>query len=121
MLLYISFWCNNKSYICEHDHQLTTKAVEKDARRNREHHYLCGSLRDEGSTLTLLFPLPNIPFPMKNSSNEWSDKPRSKRHVSTKSNQEKSAKDLALECKEWLESPTGSALSLYTRTYIQSP
>ncbi|KAK1426015.1 hypothetical protein QVD17_14682 [Tagetes erecta] len=80
--------------------QLTTKALEKNACRNRESHYLCGSLREEGSTLTLLFPLPNVPFRMKKSSTEWSDKPTSKRHVSVKSNQEKRARELILKCQK---------------------
>lgn len=77
--------------------QLTTKSVEKDPNRNREPHYLCGSVtelaKSTKSTLTVLSPLPNVPFPMKKSSHEWGDTPRSRRGFLSITNQEKRAKE----------------------------
>ncbi|KAJ9542634.1 hypothetical protein OSB04_029140 [Centaurea solstitialis] len=78
--------------------QLTIKAVEKDPSRNREPHYLCGAVTMEESTLTVLSPLPNVPFPMKKSSNKWDDTPRSRRGYKSRSNQEKRAKEQMLKC-----------------------
>ncbi|KAI3677210.1 hypothetical protein L1987_86833 [Smallanthus sonchifolius] len=90
--------------------QLTTKAVENDPSRNREPHYLCGSLREEDSTLTLLSSLPNTPFPMKKSSNEWGNTPKSRRGVLSKSNREKRAKDQILKCRTQHKLPSGQNL-----------
>ncbi|KAL8204972.1 hypothetical protein R6Q57_010595 [Mikania cordata] len=78
--------------------QLTTKAVEKDPHRNREPHYLCGSITEEDSCLTVLSPLPNIPIPMKISSTEWGDTPKTSRGVKSRSNQEKRAKEQISKC-----------------------
>ncbi|XP_043687934.1 uncharacterized protein LOC122639171 [Telopea speciosissima] len=47
--------------------QLTAKAVEKDPYRNRAPHFLCGSLTEENTILTVHTPLPHVPFPMKES------------------------------------------------------
>nr|GEU38693.1 AT hook, DNA-binding motif-containing protein [Tanacetum cinerariifolium] len=68
--------------------QLTTKSVEKDPRRNREPHYLCGALTTEGSTLNVFSPLPN----------ELGETPRSRRGHLTISNQEKRAREQGLKC-----------------------
>uniref|UniRef100_A0A5B7BSE2 Putative DNA binding protein isoform 1 n=1 Tax=Davidia involucrata TaxID=16924 RepID=A0A5B7BSE2_DAVIN len=73
--------------------QLTTRAVEKDPLRNRAPHFLCGSLTEEESALTLITPLPDIPFPMKKSLNEWCNAPRTIRGFLSESNQAKRAKD----------------------------
>ncbi|KAA8516698.1 hypothetical protein F0562_016796 [Nyssa sinensis] len=73
--------------------QLTTRAVEKDPLRNRAPHFLCGSLTEEESVLTLITPLPNIPFPMKKSLNEWCNAPRTIRGFLSELNQAKRAKD----------------------------
>eukprot|EP00262_Sarcandra_glabra_P010722 TRINITY_DN2610_c0_g2_i1.p1 TRINITY_DN2610_c0_g2~~TRINITY_DN2610_c0_g2_i1.p1 ORF type:complete len:245 (-),score=40.62 TRINITY_DN2610_c0_g2_i1:188-814(-) len=71
--------------------QLTRKAVEKDPSRNRAPHFLCGSLTKEDSTLTINTSLPNSPFPMKKSLNEWADTPRSIRGFLSNLNQAKRA------------------------------
>ncbi|XP_050380080.1 uncharacterized protein LOC126797498 isoform X2 [Argentina anserina] len=47
--------------------QLTSKAVEKDAIRNRAPHFLCVSLTEEDSVVTISNPIPNNPFPLKTS------------------------------------------------------
>ncbi|KAF7112825.1 hypothetical protein RHSIM_RhsimUnG0189100 [Rhododendron simsii] len=73
--------------------QLTAKEVEKDPRRNRAPHFLCGSLTEEESTLTINTPLPDTPFPMKKSLNEWSNAPRTIRGYLSKSNQARRAKE----------------------------
>lgn len=73
--------------------QLTTRAVEKDPLRNRVPHFLCGSITEEDSTLTMYTPLPDIPFPMKKSLNEWATAPRTIRGFLSVSNQEKRAKE----------------------------
>ncbi|CAL5411786.1 unnamed protein product [Camellia sinensis] len=73
--------------------QLTTKAVEKDPLRNRAPHFLCGYLSEEESTLTVITPLPDTPFPMKKSLNEWSNAPRTIRGFLSVSNQAKRAKE----------------------------
>lgn len=67
--------------------------MEKDPLRNRAPHFLCGSLTEEESTLTMYTPLPDIPFPMKKSLNEWANAPRTIRGYLSVSNQEKRAKD----------------------------
>lgn len=74
-------------------YQLTTRAVERDPLRNRAPHFLCGSLTEEDSTLTVNTPLPDTPFPMKKSTNEWSNAPRSIRGFVSVTNQEKRAKE----------------------------
>lgn len=58
--------------------------MEKDPHRNREPHYLCGSVAEEESTLTVFSPLPDVPF---------GDTPRSKRGYISNSNQKKRVKD----------------------------
>lgn len=73
--------------------QLTTRAVEKDPLRNRAPHFLCGSLTEEESTLTMYTPFPDVPFPMKKSLNEWANAPRTIRGFLSVSNQEKRAKE----------------------------
>ncbi|XP_058214254.1 uncharacterized protein LOC131325816 isoform X2 [Rhododendron vialii] len=73
--------------------QLTAREVEKDPRRNRAPHFLCGSLTEEESTLTINTPLPDTPFPMKKSLNEWSNAPRTIRGYLSKSNQARRAKE----------------------------
>ncbi|KAI9090686.1 hypothetical protein K1719_028539 [Acacia pycnantha] len=47
--------------------QLTTKEVEADHARSRVPHFLCGSLSEEESTLTVSTSVLNVPFPMKKS------------------------------------------------------
>ncbi|KAL4560393.1 hypothetical protein LXL04_032544 [Taraxacum kok-saghyz] len=88
--------------------QLTPRSVEKDPNRNREPHYLCGSVtkKDDSSTLTVVSPLPNVPIPMKKSTNEWGDTPRSKRGFVSTSNQERRAKEYSPK----IENKTSQAL-----------
>ncbi|KAK1404734.1 putative general transcription factor 3C polypeptide 2-like [Heracleum sosnowskyi] len=50
--------------------QLTSKAVGRDPLRHRAPHFLCGSLTEEDSTLTMYTPLPEIPLLMKKPSNQ---------------------------------------------------
>ncbi|KAI3746249.1 hypothetical protein L6452_08673 [Arctium lappa] len=90
--------------------QLTIKAVEKDPSRNREPHYLCGAVTMEESALTVLSPLPNVPFLMKKSSKEWGDTPRSRRGYISRSNQEKRAREQMLKCQPPEEQPQPLAL-----------
>ncbi|XP_076900909.1 uncharacterized protein LOC143555199 [Bidens hawaiensis] len=92
----VAYCCSDGKVI---NFQLTAKAVEKDPHRNREPHYYCGSLtEEEDSSLTVLSPLPNIPIPMKKSSTEFSDTPRSSRGLKSKSNQEMRAKGHISKC-----------------------
>ncbi|XP_071701635.1 uncharacterized protein [Rutidosis leptorrhynchoides] len=91
----VAYCCSNGTVL---QFQLTTKAVDKDPRRNREPHYLCGALTMEGSVVTIVNPLPDIPFPMKKSSNEWGNTPRSRRGFLAVSNQEKRAREQGLRC-----------------------
>lgn len=72
--------------------QLTHKAVEKDPHRNRAPHFLCGSFSEEESALIVTSPLPNTPFPMKKSLNEWANAPRTIRGFLCVYNQAKRAK-----------------------------
>ncbi|XP_052172689.1 LOW QUALITY PROTEIN: uncharacterized protein LOC127788456 [Diospyros lotus] len=85
------------AYCCEDGtvlrFQLTYKAVEKDPLRNRAPHFLCGSLSEEDSALTVISPLPDIPYPMKKSLSEWGNAPRTIRGFLSVSNQEKRAKE----------------------------
>lgn len=55
--------------------------------RNRAPQYLCGSLTEEGSSVSVNTPLPDDPFLMKKSSNEPGDIPRSMRDLLSDSNQ----------------------------------
>ncbi|PSS23600.1 General transcription factor 3C polypeptide like [Actinidia chinensis var. chinensis] len=73
--------------------QLTERTVEKDPLRNRAPHFLCGSVTEEESTITINTPLPDTPFPMKKSLNEWSNAPRTIRGFLSESNQAKRAKE----------------------------
>lgn len=41
--------------------------MEKDAIRNRAPHFLCVSLTEEDSVVTINTPVPNNPFPLKTS------------------------------------------------------
>ncbi|RWW87796.1 hypothetical protein BHE74_00003350, partial [Ensete ventricosum] len=55
--------------------QLTTRFVDKDPRRGRTPHFLCGSLSEGGGTFKINTPLPNtplahVPFIQKKPSNE---------------------------------------------------
>lgn len=94
--------------------KLTTKAVEKDPHRNREPHYLCGSITEEDSCLTVLSPLPTVPILMKKSSTEWVGTPVTSRGVKSRSNQEKRAKeDQMSKCQTPTKQSSGSpSLSL---------
>ncbi|XP_076956484.1 uncharacterized protein LOC143631685 isoform X2 [Bidens hawaiensis] len=104
----VAYCCSDGKVI---NFQLTTKAVEKDPHRNREPHYYCGSLtEEEDSSLTVLSPLPNIPIPMKKSSTEFSDTPRSSRGVKSKSNQEMRAKDHISKCQTPPKQSSGGPL-----------
>ncbi|XP_035544457.1 uncharacterized protein LOC108983424 isoform X5 [Juglans regia] len=62
--------------------QLTTKAVDKDHSRNRTPHFLCGSLTEEESAITINTPVPNSLFPLKKSLNKSGDTPVSMREFS---------------------------------------
>ncbi|XP_041024907.1 uncharacterized protein LOC121265365 isoform X2 [Juglans microcarpa x Juglans regia] len=62
--------------------QLTSKAVDKDHSRNRTPHFLCGSLTEEESAITINTPVPNSPFPLKKSLNKSGDTPVSMREFS---------------------------------------
>lgn len=77
--------------------QLTARAVEKDPLRNRAPHFLCGSLTEEESTLTINTPLPDTPYPMKKSLNEWTNAPRTMRGFLSASNQAKRAMEQTSE------------------------
>lgn len=57
--------------------------------RNRAPQYLCGSLTEEGSSVSVNTPVPDNPFLKKKSSNEPGDIPRSMRHFLSDSNQVK--------------------------------
>ncbi|XP_071690679.1 uncharacterized protein [Rutidosis leptorrhynchoides] len=87
--------------------QLTTKAVEKDHHRNREPHYLCGSLTEEESTLTVFSHLPNAPFSLKKSSKKCCDTPTTRRGFNSRSNQEKRAKDKVSKSQTSEKQPSG--------------
>ncbi|KAI3683867.1 hypothetical protein L1987_84382 [Smallanthus sonchifolius] len=91
----VAYSCSDGKVI---NFQLTIKAVEKDPLRNRVPHYLCGSLTEEDSSLTVLSPLPYIPIPMKKSSTEYGDTPKSSRGVKSRLNQEKRANDQISKC-----------------------
>uniref|UniRef100_A0A2N9GY86 Uncharacterized protein n=1 Tax=Fagus sylvatica TaxID=28930 RepID=A0A2N9GY86_FAGSY len=73
--------------------QLTSKAVDKDHSRNRTPHFLCGSLTEEESAITINTPLPNTPCPLKKSLNKSGDTPLSMREFSSETQQMKRAKD----------------------------
>ncbi|KAH7862286.1 hypothetical protein Vadar_002497 [Vaccinium darrowii] len=77
--------------------QLTARAVEKDPLRNRAPHFLCGSLTEGESTLTINTPLPDTPYPMKKSLNEWTNAPRTMRGFLSASNQAKRAMEQTSE------------------------
>ncbi|KAL8132039.1 hypothetical protein AgCh_007796 [Apium graveolens] len=53
-----------------HHFQLTNKAMGRDPLRHRAPHFLCGSLVEEDSTLTMYTPLPDNPLLMKKPSNQ---------------------------------------------------
>lgn len=59
--------------------QLTSKSVERYFSRNRAPHFLCGSLTEEESTLTINTPLPNVPLPFKKSISDSGEGPKSLR------------------------------------------
>ncbi|KAI0519723.1 hypothetical protein KFK09_007182 [Dendrobium nobile] len=48
---------------CTRYFQLTAEAVEKDSSRYRKPHFLCGSLAEEGPTLSINTPLTSVPLP----------------------------------------------------------
>lgn len=45
--------------------QLTTRAVDVDFLRNRAPHFLCGSITEEESIITVITPIPDTPLPFK--------------------------------------------------------
>ncbi|KAF3972575.1 hypothetical protein CMV_003925 [Castanea mollissima] len=73
--------------------QLTSKAVDKDPSRNRTPHFLCGSLTEEESLITINTPVPNTPFPLKKSMNKSGDTPLSMREFSSEPQHVKRAND----------------------------
>ncbi|GKU98344.1 hypothetical protein SLEP1_g11358 [Rubroshorea leprosula] len=73
--------------------QLTAKAVDRYFSRNRAPHFLCGSLTEEGSTITVNTPLPNVPLPFKKSISDSGESPKSLRSFLTESKQIKRAND----------------------------
>ncbi|KAH0466056.1 hypothetical protein IEQ34_006159 [Dendrobium chrysotoxum] len=48
---------------CTRYFQLTAEAVDKDSSRYRKPHFLCGSLAEEGPTLSINTPLTSVPLP----------------------------------------------------------
>ncbi|KAK9127703.1 hypothetical protein Syun_016500 [Stephania yunnanensis] len=90
----IAYCCADGSTL---NFQLTTKAVEKDSSRYRASHFVCGSVMEEDTTLVVNSPLPNVPFPMKKSINEYGDTPRTIRGFLTVLNQAKRASSQAPE------------------------
>ncbi|KAL5862326.1 hypothetical protein ACOSQ3_003613 [Xanthoceras sorbifolium] len=71
--------------------QLTTKAVEKDPKRNRAPHFLCGSLtEDKSAIITVNTPLLDTPVTLKKPASEGE---KSMRSLMIESNSAKSAKD----------------------------
>ncbi|XP_075673089.1 uncharacterized protein LOC142642588 isoform X2 [Castanea sativa] len=73
--------------------QLTSKAVDKVFSRNRTPHFLCGSLTEEESAITINTPLPNTPFLLKNSLNKSGDIPLSMLEIISVAQQVKRGKD----------------------------
>ncbi|KAF3946903.1 hypothetical protein CMV_026883 [Castanea mollissima] len=67
--------------------QLTSKVVDKVFSRNRTPHFLCGSLTEEESAITINTPLPNAPFLSKNSLNKSGDIPLSMREIISEAQQ----------------------------------
>ncbi|XAR58567.1 hypothetical protein NMG60_11014014 [Bertholletia excelsa] len=77
--------------------QLTAKAVEKDFSRNRASHFLCASLCEEESSLTVIIPSPDTPVPMKKSLNESANVQRSIGGSISVSNQARRTKEQMAE------------------------
>ncbi|GAB4856427.1 hypothetical protein Ancab_014345 [Ancistrocladus abbreviatus] len=73
--------------------QLTVRAAETDPVRNRAPHFLCGSLTDDGSAVTVITPSSNSPYPMKRSANEWGNIPTTMLGFIHNSNREKRGKE----------------------------
>ncbi|XP_062082661.1 uncharacterized protein LOC133788977 [Humulus lupulus] len=79
--------------------QLTTKAVDKDHSRNRAPHFLCGSLTEDESIVTINTVIPDTPVPvlLKKSLNKFGDNPIALRDVLTRANQAKREDDDKME------------------------
>ncbi|KAL5546828.1 hypothetical protein UlMin_006515 [Ulmus minor] len=88
--------------------QLTPKAVDKDPSKNRAPHFLCGSLTQEESSVTINTPRPNSLFPMKKAPNKGGDNPIAMRDILSKENQAKPAN----EKMEKLPAPIDQPLAL---------
>ena len=73
--------------------QLTTKEVEKDYSRYRAPHFLCGSLTEEESSVTINTPVANTPFPLKKELYKGGYAPIAMRGLTSESRQVKNAKD----------------------------
>ncbi|KAJ0083338.1 hypothetical protein Patl1_30049 [Pistacia atlantica] len=71
--------------------QLTTKAVEKDPARYRAPHFMCGSLTEDESAITVNTPLPDTPITLKKPANECGE--RSMRSLAADLNAVKRAND----------------------------
>ena len=91
--------------------------MEKDPLRNRAPHFLCGSLTEEESTITINTPLPDTPFPLKKSLNEWSNAPRTIRGFLSESNQAKRAKEQIAKGQSLDSQPLGELLLFFSTTY----
>ncbi|XP_058087416.1 uncharacterized protein LOC131234503 isoform X2 [Magnolia sinica] len=89
--------------------QLTHKAVVKDPIRNRPPQFLCGSLTEEDSILTLNIPMPNTPLPMKKPRPQTPAAPKSKATPPDKANNGKERKDPS---KTIAKNKTSDAMSL---------
>lgn len=74
-----------------HRFQLTAKAVEKDHSRNRPMHFLCGSVTEDESAITVNTPLDNTPVPLKKTVHDAGE--RSMRSFLIESNSSKSPND----------------------------
>ncbi|KAJ8899567.1 hypothetical protein K2173_018541 [Erythroxylum novogranatense] len=70
-------YCSADGTVCRF--QLTTKAVEKDPSRNKAPHFVCGSLSEEESVITINTPLPGIPLTLKKQVSDVGENPRSLR------------------------------------------
>ena len=66
--------------------QLTTKSVDNDHSRNRAPHFLCGSLIEDESTLTINTPVTHTPVPFKKPLNKCGT-PIALRDILSRSNQ----------------------------------
>ncbi|KAK6944015.1 hypothetical protein RJ641_025117 [Dillenia turbinata] len=74
-------------------YQLTERTVERDAHRNQPPHFLCGSITEEQSTLTVNTPLSYLPHKVKKALIECGDARRSMREFSNDLDEEQKVKD----------------------------